>query len=64
MILIIIIIVFVIDCSQSLIFSRDRRDIARLIINGVHLDFQIVLTLMQDGSPERKALDLDHITEK
>ena len=49
--IIIIIIVFVLDCSQSLSFSRDRRDIARLIINGVHLDFQIVLTLMQDGSP-------------
>ena len=53
----------VIDCSQSPIFPRDRRDIARPTINAGHLDFQIVvLTLMQDGSPQRKALDLDDLT--
>ena len=53
----------VIDCSQSPIFPRDRRDIARPTINAGHLDFQIVvLTFMQDGSPQRKALDLDDLT--
>ena len=29
----------VIDCSQSPIFPCDRRDRARLTINGGHLDF-------------------------
>ena len=53
----------VIDCSHSPIFPWDRRDIARPTINGGHLDFQIVvLTVMQDGSPQRKALDLDDLT--
>ena len=33
-----------IDCSQSPIFSWDRRDIARLTINGGHLDFQMYLS--------------------
>ena len=53
----------VIDCSQSPIFPRDREDIVRPTISGGHLDFQIVvLTLMQDSSPQRKALDLDDLT--
>ena len=30
-----------VDCSQSPIFSWDRRDIARLTVNGGHLDFQM-----------------------
>ena len=30
-----------IDCSQSPIFAWDRRDIARLTVNGGHLDFQM-----------------------
>ena len=30
----------VIDCSQSPIFPCDRRDRARLTVNGGHLDFQ------------------------
>ena len=30
-----------VDCSQYSIFSWDRRDIARLIVNGGHLDFQM-----------------------
>ena len=35
----------------------------RPTISGGHLDFQIVvLTLMQDSSPQRKALDLDDLT--
>ena len=29
------------DCSQSPIFSWDRRNIARLTVNGGHLDFQM-----------------------
>ena len=29
-----------IDCSQSPIFPCDRRDRARLTVNGGHLDFQ------------------------
>ena len=33
------IIAFHIDCSQSPIFPCDRRDRARLTINGGHLDF-------------------------
>ena len=28
------------DCSQSPIFPCDRRDRARLTVNGGHLDFQ------------------------
>ena len=28
-------------CSQSLIFSWDRRNIVRLTVNGGHLDFQV-----------------------
>ena len=30
-----------IDCSQSPIFPCDRRDRARLTVNGGHLDFQM-----------------------
>ena len=30
-----------VDCSQSPIFSWDRRDKARLTVNGGHLDFQM-----------------------
>ena len=29
-----------VDCSQSPIFPCDRRDRARLTVNGGHLDFQ------------------------
>ena len=29
------------NCSQSPTFPRDRRDRARLTINGGHLDFQM-----------------------
>ena len=39
----------------------------RLTINCGDLDFQMYLgglTLMQDGSPKRKALDVDDLTEK
>ena len=61
-----------VDCSQSPIFSSDPRDIARLTVNGCHLHFQMyrgcgrrgLLTLMQDGSPQRKAFDLKDLTEK
>ena len=30
----------IVDCSQSPIFPCDRRDRARLTVNGGHLDFQ------------------------
>ena len=30
----------ILDCSQSPIFPCDRRDRARLTVNGGHLDFQ------------------------
>ena len=29
-----------VDCSQSPIFQSDRRDRARLTVNGGHLDFK------------------------
>ena len=50
--------VYRVDCSEPPIFPWDRRYIARLTINGG------LLTLLQDGSPEGKALDLDDLTEK
>ena len=40
------------DCSPSPIFSWDRRDIARLTLNGGHLDFQT------HRGEERRGLEL------
>ena len=69
-----------VDCSQSPIFSWDRLDIPRLTVTGILIfkgtegagvgDYSsapapwVVLTLMQDGSPSRKALDLHVLTKK
>ena len=50
-----------VDCSQSPNFPWDRRDIARVTVNG---DILIFMTLIQDGNPQRIALDLDDLMGK
>ena len=50
-----------IDCLQSPIFPWDRRDIARVTVNG---DILIFMTLIQDGNPQRIPLDLDDLMGK